>query len=201
MESSGSLSSLEDEVGGVYSVPFGATEWALRVRALGHEVLSSKSRAIVIAEGGADVVGWREWFGCLDLPRELGLEMVARASFSWPSGFDIEIASASEPLSSRIWEVLYESHLGCVSRCFDCVLQSAFIDLHSTLQAQPMVLYHCLCTTVIARYPSFRVLKLGGHWLGLNDIPQLPKLPFHVDDTSAADWTFIGGFHMFLVAS
>ena len=93
---------MDGEVGGVYCVPFGATERAFRVRVLGHEVLSSSSRVIAMAEGGADVVGWREWFGCLDLPRESDLEILARASSLWPSGVCEENASASEPLRSLI---------------------------------------------------------------------------------------------------
>ncbi len=97
---------MEGEFDGVYRVPFGAAEWAFRVRAMGLNVLSSNSRVIAIAEGGADVVGWRDWLGCLDLPREFDLEILAKASSLWMSGACEENASASEPLRSRTWAVL-----------------------------------------------------------------------------------------------
>ncbi len=72
---------MEGEVGGLYCVPFGATKWALRVRALGHDVLSSISWVIAIAEGGADILRWRDWSRCPDLPREFLLDRLLRASF------------------------------------------------------------------------------------------------------------------------
>ncbi len=64
-----------------------------------------------------------------------------------------------------------------------------------------MVLDHSLCATIVTGYPSFGILKFGRHRLGFNNGSQLQKLPFHVNNASAANRTLVGGFHMLLVTS
>lgn len=74
-------------------------------------------------------------------------------------------------------------------------------NLHDTLQTQPMIFDDSLCTTIITIHPGLGVLKLWRHWLSFNRSLQMPKLPFHIDGTSAAYWTSIRGLHMLSIAS
>ena len=64
-----------------------------------------------------------------------------------------------------------------------------------------MVLDRCLRAAVIAIYPSLGVLEFWWHRLCFNCSLQVLELPLHVDNASAADWTFVGTFHVFEIAS
>lgn len=54
---------------------------------------------------------------------------------------------------------------------------------------------------IIAVDPCSSILEFGRHWLGFDCSFQMPELPFHIDNTSAADWASIRAFHVFVVAS
>ena len=64
-----------------------------------------------------------------------------------------------------------------------------------------MVLDRRLCAAVIAIYPSLGVLEFWWHRLCFNRSLQVSELPLHVDNTSAADRTFVGILHVFTIAS
>ena len=64
-----------------------------------------------------------------------------------------------------------------------------------------MVFDRHLSAAIIAVYQSFGVLEFRWHGLCFNCSLQVPELPLHVDNASAADRTFVGTFHMFVIAS
>ena len=64
-----------------------------------------------------------------------------------------------------------------------------------------MILDKRLCAAIITIYPSLGVLKFWRHRLGFNCSFQVSELPLHVDNTPAADRTFVRVFHMFTVTS
>ncbi len=64
-----------------------------------------------------------------------------------------------------------------------------------------MVLDRRLCAAVVTIYPNFGVLEFWWHRLCLNRSLQVSELPLHIDNTSAADRTFVRIFHVFTIAS
>ena len=64
-----------------------------------------------------------------------------------------------------------------------------------------MVLDRRLRAAIIAINPSLGILKFWWHRLCFNRSLQVLELPLHVDNTSAADWTFVGIFHVFAITS
>ena len=75
------------------------------------------------------------------------------------------------------------------------------MGLHCAFQPQPVVLDRRLCAAIIAIYPSLGVLEFWRHRLDFNSSLQVSELPLHIDNASAADRTFVGTFHVFLVTS
>ena len=72
------------------------------------------------------------------------------------------------------------------------------VNLHGTLESNPVVLDKRFRTAVIAEYPGFCVSELGGHGLGFNIKVVLSESYLHVDHAFAAYWTLERILHMFL---
>ncbi len=73
----------------------------------------------------------------------------------------------------------------------DAVFRLDEIDVHRTAAPEPVILHHCLCATIIAINPSFRVLEFWRHRLGFDALSQSQERAFHVEHASTTDWTFI----------
>ena len=78
-------------------------------------------------------------------------------------------------------------------------MNTAAIDLHSTFQTKPVILYYGFCTTVIAIHPSLCVLELGRHGLVLDCSFEVSKLHFHVHHASTTYRASIRVLHVLVV--
>ena len=62
-----------------------------------------------------------------------------------------------------------------------------------------MILYHSLCTAIVAVNPCPRILELNWHWLVLDGSFEVSELHLHVDNASTAYRTPIRIFHVLVV--
>lgn len=67
-------------------------------------------------------------------------------------------------------------------------------------QTKPMVRPDRLRSTIITTHQRLCVSEPLGHRLAINIPVQIPKLCFHIHDCLRADWAFVGGLHVTVVA-